>query len=113
MKTFSVLLQPQSLPGLTAQQPMAQLPMGSVQPAAIIQQQASSSQPSSIPAAAPPTPQYQWYQQMPPAVGSVAASAPQAQTTPSQGTPIMRAHMVTVAFLSTPLCFSDLPSPDM
>lgn len=78
----------QSLPGLTAQQPMAQLPMGSVQPAAIIQQQASSSQPSSIPAAAPPTPQYQWYQQMPPAVGSVAASAPQAQTTPSQATSV-------------------------
>ena len=86
MKTFFVSLQPQSVPGLTTQQPMVQLPMGSVQPTAIIQPQVSTSQPSSIPAVAPPAPQYQWYQQMPPAVGSVAVSTPQAQTTPLQGT---------------------------
>ena len=86
MKTYFVSLQPQSVPGLTTQQPMVQLPMGSVQPTAIIQPQVSTSQPSSIPAVAPPAPQYQWYQQMPPAVGSVAVSTPQAQTAPLQGT---------------------------
>lgn len=79
---------PQSVPGLTTQQPMVQLPMGSVQPTAIIQPQVSTSQPSSIPAVAPPAPQYQWYQQMPPAVGSVAVSTPQAQTAPLQATSV-------------------------
>ena len=81
-----IIFQPQTAPGQTpAQQPVVQLPMGGVQPGAVIQPQVPSSQPTAMPMVAP-APQYQWYQQMPPAVGSVATSTPLAQTTPLQGT---------------------------
>ena len=48
--------------------------------------QVPPSQPTPVPMVTPQTPQYQWYQQVPSAVGSVAVSTPVTQNTPMQGT---------------------------
>ena len=82
-----LLLQPQyTMAGQTAvQQPLVQLPVG-FQPSTVLQTQVPSSQPSAVPLAAPQAPQYQWYQQVAPAVGSAPVSTPQLlQNTPLQG----------------------------
>ena len=85
--TLLLSLQPQYT---TAGQPAApqslfQVPVG-VQPANVMQTQVSASQPSAIPMVAPQAPQYQWYQQVPPAVGTAPVSAPQlTQNPPLQG----------------------------
>ena len=82
-----VLFQPQytttgQVPG---QQPVVQLPVGTVQPGAVMQSQMPPSQPAPVPMVTPQTQQYQWYQQVPSAVGSVAVSTPITQNTPMQG----------------------------
>jgi len=84
--------QPYSVPqytmaGQTAvQQPLVQLPVG-FQPSTVLQTQVPSSQPSAVPLAAPQAPQYQWYQQVAPAVSSAPVSTPQLlQNTPLQVT---------------------------
>lgn len=81
------LFQPQytttgQVPG---QQPVVQLPVGTVQPGAVMQSQMPPSQPAPVPMVTPQTQQYQWYQQVPSAVGSVAVSTPITQNTPMQG----------------------------
>ena len=67
------------------QQPVIQLPGGTVQPGNVIQAQVPSSQPTPVPMVTPQVPQYQWYQQVPSAVGSLAVSTPITQNTPMQG----------------------------
>ena len=59
--------------------------MGTVQPGAVIQTQVPSSQPTPVPMVTPQAPQYQWYQQVPSVVGSMAVSTPVAQNTAMQG----------------------------
>ena len=86
-QTMFVLFQPQyattgQVPG---QQPVVQLPVGTVQPGAVMQSQMPPSQPTPVPMVTPQTQQYQWYQQVPSAVGSVAVSTPITQNTPMQG----------------------------
>ena len=70
---------------MPGQQPVVQLPVGTVQPGAVMQSQMPPSQPAPVPMVTPQTQQYQWYQQVPSAVGSVAVSTPITQNTPMQG----------------------------
>lgn len=87
--------QSQTLPQYTStgqvpgQQPAVQLPVGTVQPGAVMQSQVPPSQPTPVPMVTPQTPQYQWYQQVPSAVGSVAVTTPITQNTPMQVTSLM------------------------
>lgn len=69
---------------MPGQQPVVQLPVGAVQQGAVIQTQVPS-QPTPVPMVTPQTPQYQWYQQVPSAVGNVAVSTPITQNTHMQG----------------------------
>ena len=82
-----VFFQPQytSTGQVPGQQPVVQLPVGTVQPGAVMQSQVPPSQPTPVPMVTPQTQQYQWYQQVPSAVGSVAVSTPITQNTPMQG----------------------------
>ena len=70
---------------MSGQQPVVQLPVTTVQPGAAMQSQVPPSQPTPVPMITPQTPQYQWYQQVPSAVGSVPVSTPITQNTPMQG----------------------------
>lgn len=101
LKPSFVIFQPQytttgQVPG---QQPVVQLPVGTVQPGAVMQSQVPPSQPTPVSMVTPQTPQYQWYQQVPSAVGSVAVSTPMTQNTYMQGISDSSYYLTVVACL--------------
>lgn len=81
-------MQPQyTIAGQTAApQSLVQLPVG-VQQGTVMPTQMPASQPSAVPMVTPQAAQYQWYQQVAPAIGTAPVSTPQlTQNPPLQGT---------------------------
>lgn len=64
-----------------------------------MQSQVPPSQPTPVSMVTPQTPQYQWYQQVPSAVGSVAVSTPMTQNTYMQGISDSSYYLTVVACL--------------